>query len=73
MKTKLTLLSLILIFILAGISFTGEVRGGDVECSEGTCVVKNAKNKFLRKGCKGKDDHYCAISGDDSGVLKVFK
>jgi len=41
--------------------------GQKIVCSEGTCVVSNSKNKFLRKGCKPKTGHTCHL-GDGGGI-----
>jgi len=33
---------------------------------------KGYKNKFLRKGCKAKDDHICETGGEDGIIVKII-
>jgi len=74
MKTKTTLAALILLatlpitFLTVGANDNDEDR---VTCGNEICVVEDAKNKFLRKGCKTKEGHFCQLNG--GGGIKLPK
>ena len=36
-----------------------------IECGDRVCIVTNARNKFLRRGCKQKETHFCSITATD--------
>ena len=68
-KLSLTTLSLILVFSVA--SFTPQIN----PLTPSEVVAEDHeeyKNKFLRKGCKAKDDHICETGDNDGGIIKTI-
>ena len=59
-------LSLVGLTCIFAIIFQGSAEAGNPDI-----VIYNAKNKFLARGCKDKQGHWCVIKGGHPNVPDV--
>lgn len=64
MKNKMTLLAFAIIGMAGFMSFqTAAQEISPIDCQDNVCIVDEAKNRFLAKGCKDKPTKDCKIKG----------
>tara|TARA_Y100000588_G_C14241086_1_gene919395 strand:- start:831 stop:1070 length:240 start_codon:yes stop_codon:yes gene_type:complete len=63
---KLIVAPALILFATGSLFLTHESKAQTDEgitCGDTVCVVTDAKNRFLARGCKSKPDFYCTVGG----------
>tara|TARA_B100000965_G_scaffold406837_1_gene449415 strand:- start:10794 stop:11033 length:240 start_codon:yes stop_codon:yes gene_type:complete len=65
-RHKLLVVPALILFTISSILVSNESKAqtdDGITCGETVCVVDEAKNRFLARGCKSKPDFDCVVGG----------